>query len=53
MCNFGRQTPLISDLKKKTTMTIPKIALLFGTTELGHLGDLVIARLRPEAAQSR
>jgi hypothetical protein len=32
-------------------MTMTKIALLFGTTDLGHLDVLVIAMLRPEAAK--
>ena len=31
-------------------MTMTKTALLFWTADLGHLGVLVIALLRPEAA---
>ncbi len=37
-------------VKRKKTMTMTKIALLFWTSDLGHLGVLVIALLRPEAA---
>ncbi len=42
-----------AQLKKDQNMTTPKIALLFGTTDLGHLGVLVINFVRPVAAKGR
>jgi hypothetical protein len=36
--------------KGKHTTTMTKIALIFGTTDLGHMGVVVIARLWPVAA---